>query len=104
MLGAPPPTTPQVTVSTQYNIFEHLGKTPTHISILYLLKASHTHQEILYHALQENHVPSHIDPTQFQALVTHLSTAYHLNFTQFDVMMFEPNHIYPLNIEDIIKH
>lgn len=44
VLGAP---TPNVTlaafVSMEYNIFEHLGKTPTQISILEFLKALPTH-------------------------------------------------------------
>lgn len=42
ILRAPAPNATQIVhVSTQYNLLEHLGKNPTHISILDLLKASH---------------------------------------------------------------
>lgn len=104
VLGAPPPTPPSVPISTQYYILEHLRKTHTQISILDLLKSSPTHQEILNRALQKTHVPGDIDPTQFQALVAHLSTTYHLSFTQCDAMFPDPNYIHPLNIELVIKH
>lgn len=48
ILGGPTSnTTPMMPVSTQYNILEHIGKTPAQISTPDLLKASPTHQVIL---------------------------------------------------------
>lgn len=98
------PTTLSTSMTTQYNILEHLGKMPTQIFISDHLKASPTHQEILTQKLQEARVPRNIDPMQFKTMVAHLCSTYHLNFTQFDVVVPDLNHICPLNIEAIVKH
>lgn len=82
-----------------YNTFDHLRKTLSQIYILYLLKSSLVHQEILTKALQDTHVPNSIDPTQFQALVGHLSATYQLTFNQNDMSCIGLNHNHPLHIE-----
>lgn len=55
--------TPSPPINSQYNIFDHLGKTTTQISILDLLKSSPVYQEILTKSLQYAHVLNDIDPT-----------------------------------------
>lgn len=96
--------TQQPPISSQYNILDHLGKTSSYISILDLLKSSPIHQEILTKALHDTHVPTDIDPTQFQALVGHLSTTYQLGFSQNNMPYIESNHNRPLHLEVLVNH
>lgn len=87
---------PSPPVSSQYNILYHLGKTTMQISILGLLKSSPIYQEILTKALKDAYVPNDIDPTQFQALVGHLSSTYQLIFSQNDMPIINSNHNRPI--------
>lgn len=67
VLKGDPIVPPKSTPTSQYNLLAHLGKTPTQISILELLKMSPMHRAVLDKSLIESTVPTDIDVDQFQA-------------------------------------
>jgi len=57
--------TPSPPTQSNYNLVEHLGKTPTQISILDILLSLPAHKAVLEKALQESLVPNNIAVTDF---------------------------------------
>jgi len=89
---------------SNYNILDHLGKTPVHISILELLRISPAHKAILNKALQESLVPNDIDITQFQSMVASIASPCHLTFSDKDLQpSIHPSHNEALHIEVFVK-
>jgi len=99
--GAPPhPPRPL----SNYNLLDHLGKTPAHISILELLRLSPAHKAILDKALQESSVPNNINITQFQSMVASIAAPCHLTFSDKDLQpSMHPSHNEALHIEVFVN-
>ncbi|KAH9295807.1 hypothetical protein KI387_039395, partial [Taxus chinensis] len=57
----------------QYDFIKQLATTPTHISLMELLKESPSFQDILTHALNESRVPHTLNVQQFQAMIANLT-------------------------------
>ena len=79
LLGAPRPNAS--IASSNYNLFNQLGKTPTQISTVDLLQSSPQHQKILDQALKDSVVPNNIDVAKFQVMAGNFSTSQHTTFS-----------------------
>lgn len=103
--GALAKNTASSSTKPEYNLVEQLGKTPTLISILELLRISPTHKSILDKILRENVIPIDLNMDQFQAMVGYLSIPHSLTFTEAGDASVSQPHNAPLHIEAFIhKH
>lgn len=75
VLKGAPSNPPKPTPMSQYNLLDHLGKIPTQILILELLKMSPMHHVVLDKALTESTIPTDIVVDQFKARIGHLATS-----------------------------
>ncbi|GLJ59482.1 hypothetical protein SUGI_1510350 [Cryptomeria japonica] len=82
--GAPAKNTASSSTKPEYDLVEQLGKTPTFISILELLRISPAHKAILDKILRDTSVPIDLSVDQFQAMVGYLSVPHSLTFTEAD--------------------
>lgn len=90
--------------TSQYNLLEHLGKTPAQISILELLKMSPMHRAVLDKALIESTVPIDIDVDQFQARIGHLVVSQNVAFSDNDISPDKLPHNDPLHLEVFVNN
>ncbi|GLJ28438.1 hypothetical protein SUGI_0559540 [Cryptomeria japonica] len=103
--GAPAKTIASSTTKPEYALIEQLGKTPTLISILELLRISPTHKAIIDKTLRGTSVPTDLNMDQFQAMVGYLSVPHSLTFTKADDAFVSQPHNAPLHIESFLhKH
>lgn len=101
----PGPSTKQSQHKGQLNLIDQLGKTPTQISILELLRISLAHKAILGNNLQESSVTHDIDVNQFESMVRYLTTPHLITFLDQDYSILKPSHNDKLHIEFFIhKH
>ncbi|GLJ23129.1 hypothetical protein SUGI_0436430 [Cryptomeria japonica] len=103
--GAPAKNTASSSTKPEYDLVEQLGKTPTLISILELLRISPTHKAILDKILRDTTVPTDLNVDQFQAIVGYLSIPHSLTFREVNDTFVSQPHNAPLHIEAFIhKH
>ncbi|GLJ06735.1 hypothetical protein SUGI_0046600 [Cryptomeria japonica] len=103
--SAPNKNTTSSSTKPEYDLVEQLGKTPTLISILELLRISPAHKAILDKVLRDTPVPTDLNVDQFQAMVGYLSVPHSLTFTEADDASVSQPHNAPLHIEAFIhKH
>lgn len=95
---------PKPTPTSQYNLLDHLGKTPSHILILELLKMSPMHRAVLDKALIESTVLTDIDVDQFQARIGHLAISQHVAFFDNDISPDKLPHNDPLHLEVFVHN
>lgn len=92
------------TPTSQYNLIEHLGKTPAQISILELLRLSPEHKAILDKALATTTVPIDLHVDQFQAMVGHITSAHTVTFTENDDSSLRQPYNATLHIDVLIHN